>query len=210
MTPPRLKPGRFRAPDKLLAMLSTAGRKPVMRSETYEKTAAGRNVPPRTQHHRALRIIAHIRNGPSPNLDPAWDRNYRRRATLDPSQHCNRSSGRRRIYRSGHPHPRPVRKFHFNRAGSGQPASVASAATCTAAKVSAWCLVPVADAAQLSPPSLQLARMAPGFPRHRRDTGARLQRGCNQPLLLCRAPAPAALHRMIIQLQSCSCNYSYE
>ena len=30
------------------------------RSETYEKTAAGRNVPPRTQHHRALRIIAHI------------------------------------------------------------------------------------------------------------------------------------------------------
>jgi hypothetical protein len=28
MTPPRLKPGRFRAPDKLLAMLSTAGRKP--------------------------------------------------------------------------------------------------------------------------------------------------------------------------------------
>src|SRR6516225_8167037 len=28
MTPPSLKPGRFRAPDKLLAMLSTAGRKP--------------------------------------------------------------------------------------------------------------------------------------------------------------------------------------
>jgi integrase/recombinase XerD len=28
MTPPTLKPGRFRAPDKLLAMLSTAGRKP--------------------------------------------------------------------------------------------------------------------------------------------------------------------------------------
>jgi site-specific recombinase XerD len=28
MTPPMLKPGRFRAPDKLLAMLSTAGRKP--------------------------------------------------------------------------------------------------------------------------------------------------------------------------------------
>jgi hypothetical protein len=27
MTPPMLKPGRFRAPDKLLAMLSTAGRK---------------------------------------------------------------------------------------------------------------------------------------------------------------------------------------
>jgi integrase/recombinase XerD len=28
MTPPTLKPGRFRAPDKLLAMLSTTGRKP--------------------------------------------------------------------------------------------------------------------------------------------------------------------------------------
>jgi len=28
MVPPTLKPGRFRAPDKLLAMLSTAGRKP--------------------------------------------------------------------------------------------------------------------------------------------------------------------------------------
>jgi site-specific recombinase XerD len=28
MTPPMLKPGRFRAPDKLLGMLSTAGRKP--------------------------------------------------------------------------------------------------------------------------------------------------------------------------------------
>jgi integrase/recombinase XerD len=28
MTPPTLKPGRFRAPDKLLAALSTAGRKP--------------------------------------------------------------------------------------------------------------------------------------------------------------------------------------
>jgi integrase/recombinase XerD len=28
MTPPMLKPGRFRAPDKLLAMLGTAGRKP--------------------------------------------------------------------------------------------------------------------------------------------------------------------------------------
>jgi site-specific recombinase XerD len=28
MTPPSLKPGRFRAPDKLMAMLSTAGRKP--------------------------------------------------------------------------------------------------------------------------------------------------------------------------------------
>jgi len=28
MTPPMLKPGRFRAPDKLLAMLTTAGRKP--------------------------------------------------------------------------------------------------------------------------------------------------------------------------------------
>jgi len=28
MTPPMLKPGRFRAPDKLLAMLSTAARKP--------------------------------------------------------------------------------------------------------------------------------------------------------------------------------------
>ena len=28
MAPPMLKPGRFRAPDKLLAMLSTAGRKP--------------------------------------------------------------------------------------------------------------------------------------------------------------------------------------
>jgi len=28
MTPPLLKPGRFRAPDKLLAMLNTAGRKP--------------------------------------------------------------------------------------------------------------------------------------------------------------------------------------
>jgi integrase/recombinase XerD len=28
MTPPALKPGRFRAPDKLMAMLSTAGRKP--------------------------------------------------------------------------------------------------------------------------------------------------------------------------------------
>jgi integrase/recombinase XerD len=28
MTPPMLKPGRFRAPDKLLAMLNTAGRKP--------------------------------------------------------------------------------------------------------------------------------------------------------------------------------------
>jgi hypothetical protein len=28
MTPPVLKPGRFRAPDKLMAMLSTAGRKP--------------------------------------------------------------------------------------------------------------------------------------------------------------------------------------
>ena len=27
MTPPTLKPGRFRAPDKLMAMLSTAGRK---------------------------------------------------------------------------------------------------------------------------------------------------------------------------------------
>ena len=29
MTPPTLKPGRFRAPDKLLAMLGTAGRKPL-------------------------------------------------------------------------------------------------------------------------------------------------------------------------------------
>jgi integrase/recombinase XerD len=28
MTPPMLKPGRFRAPDKVLAMLNTAGRKP--------------------------------------------------------------------------------------------------------------------------------------------------------------------------------------
>src|SRR5947207_2827261 len=28
MAPPMLKPGRFRAPDKLLAVLSTAGRKP--------------------------------------------------------------------------------------------------------------------------------------------------------------------------------------
>jgi site-specific recombinase XerD len=28
MTPPMLKPGRFRAPDKVMAMLSTAGRKP--------------------------------------------------------------------------------------------------------------------------------------------------------------------------------------
>jgi integrase/recombinase XerD len=28
MTPPTLKPGRFRAPDKLMAMLSSAGRKP--------------------------------------------------------------------------------------------------------------------------------------------------------------------------------------
>ena len=28
MTPPALKPGRFRAPDKLLVMLNTAGRKP--------------------------------------------------------------------------------------------------------------------------------------------------------------------------------------
>ena len=28
MAPPMLKPGRFRAPDKLLAMLRTAGRKP--------------------------------------------------------------------------------------------------------------------------------------------------------------------------------------
>src|SRR5438067_13899351 len=28
MVPPTLKTGRFRAPDKLLAMLSTAGRKP--------------------------------------------------------------------------------------------------------------------------------------------------------------------------------------
>jgi integrase/recombinase XerD len=28
MTSPTLKPGRFRAPDKLLAMLGTAGRKP--------------------------------------------------------------------------------------------------------------------------------------------------------------------------------------
>ena len=28
MAPPMLKPGRFRAPDKLLAMLSTVGRKP--------------------------------------------------------------------------------------------------------------------------------------------------------------------------------------
>jgi integrase/recombinase XerD len=28
MTPPTLKPGRFRAPDKLMAMLSTAGRQP--------------------------------------------------------------------------------------------------------------------------------------------------------------------------------------
>lgn len=28
MTPLSLKPGRFRAPDKLMAMLSTAGRKP--------------------------------------------------------------------------------------------------------------------------------------------------------------------------------------
>jgi integrase/recombinase XerD len=28
MAPPMLKPGRFRAPDKLLAMLNTAGRKP--------------------------------------------------------------------------------------------------------------------------------------------------------------------------------------
>ena len=27
MAPPMLKPGRFRAPDKLMAMLSTAGRK---------------------------------------------------------------------------------------------------------------------------------------------------------------------------------------
>jgi len=27
MAPPMLKPGRFRAPDKLLAMLATAGRK---------------------------------------------------------------------------------------------------------------------------------------------------------------------------------------
>lgn len=70
MTPPRLKPGRFRAPDKLLAMLSTAGRKPIMRSETYEKTAAGRNVPPRAQHHRALRIIAHIRMAPRQTWTP--------------------------------------------------------------------------------------------------------------------------------------------
>jgi len=28
MTPPMLKPGRFRALDKVLAMLSTVGRKP--------------------------------------------------------------------------------------------------------------------------------------------------------------------------------------
>ena len=28
MTPPMLKPGRFRAPDKVLAMLSAVGRKP--------------------------------------------------------------------------------------------------------------------------------------------------------------------------------------
>jgi site-specific recombinase XerD len=28
MTPPMLKPGRFRAPDKVLAMLNTAGSKP--------------------------------------------------------------------------------------------------------------------------------------------------------------------------------------
>jgi hypothetical protein len=28
MTPPTLRPGRFRTPDKLLAMLGTAGRKP--------------------------------------------------------------------------------------------------------------------------------------------------------------------------------------
>ena len=28
MKPPMLKPGRFRAPDKLLAMLNTAARKP--------------------------------------------------------------------------------------------------------------------------------------------------------------------------------------
>ena len=31
-----------------------------MRSETYKKTAAGRNVPPRTLHNRVLRIIAEV------------------------------------------------------------------------------------------------------------------------------------------------------
>jgi hypothetical protein len=31
-----------------------------MRSETYEKTAAGRDVPPRTLHNRTLRIIAEV------------------------------------------------------------------------------------------------------------------------------------------------------
>jgi hypothetical protein len=124
---------------------------------------------------------------------------------LPTSQHCNRSSGV-----AGSTVPVTRIRDPFANSISIAPGAGSQPASVLPRPVPPQRWAPVADAAQLSLPSLQLARMAPGFPRHRRDTGARLQRGCNQPLLLCRAPARAALHRMIIQLQSCSCNYSYE
>lgn len=52
MAPPTLKPGRFRAPDRLLTMLKDA-----RRLKNYAESAATAHPPPRTPHNWALRII---------------------------------------------------------------------------------------------------------------------------------------------------------
>jgi hypothetical protein len=49
-----------------------------MRSETYEKTAAGSNFLPRTPHNCRLRIIAHVSvTGRDPDSRACCDRDHR-------------------------------------------------------------------------------------------------------------------------------------
>lgn len=42
MAPPSLKPGRFRARDKLLAMLKSISRSAIMSSDRFSNTAVGK------------------------------------------------------------------------------------------------------------------------------------------------------------------------
>src|SRR5262245_16260452 len=66
---------------------------------------------------------------------------------------------------------------------------------CRMAEATAPILDSTSPCAPLSSPSIQSARMNPGFAGHRRHPAPRLQRCRNQPFLLLCAPAPTPLNR---------------
>ena len=99
----------------------------------------------------------------------------------------NRRRQRHCIDRTLDPQPDPGRKLDLDYSGIGQVNWTCLRRDLHGGK-SHRCTKPTA-------PAIQLARMNPGFPCNRGNTGARLKGGCHQPFLLRRTPPSSTLNR---------------